>query len=127
MIQNKVLSGLVASTPLAIILALYALLRGEALAATLTSTQTFAGLASQQATAIAAVGMAAAALLIGAAAGLVYNLVESRRKFPFVALGCAFALSVFAVLTHTSLLADKILGNFAVAFVLGCLIPLLAA
>ncbi|MBE0690636.1 MAG: hypothetical protein IH587_11005 [Anaerolineae bacterium] len=127
MIKSKALSGLVASTPLAVILALYATLRGKELSARLTSTDAFATLSNEQATAVIAVGMVVGSLLLGVAAGLVYGRVESRQLFPVVALGLALLLSLVAVLTQTTLLPDKILGNFATAFVLGCFIPLLAA
>lgn len=127
MIENKILSGLVTSVPLAMILALNVLLRGEELTIMLTDNSTFGSISNEQATIIMIVGMVAGSLLLGIIAGLVYGLIGSRQLFPFVALGLALILSLFAVVTRTPQLADKIMVNFAVALVLGCLIPLLAA
>lgn len=125
---TNILAGLKAGLPLAGLFVLYFLVRGKAFVALMKSTDTqFANMTDQQVFLMFLASFAFGALLLGAAAGLVYSLVGASNTFRFLALGLAVLMSVLALVTRTPMPADKVLMNVAVAGVLGYLIPLFSA
>jgi hypothetical protein len=124
----KVLVGVLAGLPLAGAFIVYFLLRGKTFVALMKSTDTsFASKTDQQVFVMFLASFAFGALFLGAIAGLVYSWVGSPNSFLGLAVGLAVLMSILAVVTRTPMTVDKIFMNFAVAGVLGYLIPLFSA
>lgn len=128
MIASRPLAGLIAGLPLAALLIVYILARGRAMGDVMKSTSPeFARLSDAQMTLVLLAMFAGMALFLGLVSGVVYGLVRTPELFRAVALGLAVLMTAAAVLTRTPMMVDKIVANFAVAIVLGGLVPVLAA
>ena len=125
--MNSVFSGVLAGLPLSALGIAYVLLRFDSVATVFREgDQEMAALtdASLRLMLLAMFGFAP--LLLGGVAGLVYSAVGTRQLFLGIALGLAFLMSLWAVQSHTPMMNEKIVMNFAVALILGTLVPLLA-
>lgn len=124
--MKPLLAGLVAGIPLSVVLVLYMLARGRVMAGVLAAEGDFGALGETQLFALFLGAFALLGLGFGLAAGLVYSWLGSRLSFTALALGLALLLSLLALVSRTPLPWDKVFWNFAVAAILGVLIPLLA-
>ena len=125
--MNSVFAGVLAGLPLSALGIAYVLLRFSSVAAVFREgDQEMAALtdASLRLMLLAMFGLAP--LLLGGVAGLVYSAVGTRPIFLGIALGLALLMNLWAVLSQTPLTSEKIVMNFAVALILGTLIPILA-
>jgi uncharacterized membrane protein YhfC len=127
MIGNKLLAGLVAGVPLAVMAVVYVLVRGHALAEVMTADgDGFARLSDAQMTLVMVAMFVAWALAFGLLAGLVYKWVGTPKVYLGIALGLAALFSLAAIASRTPMMADKVGMNVVVALVFGILVPLLA-
>jgi hypothetical protein len=125
--MNSFFAGILAGLPLSALGVTYVLVRFQAVAAVFREgDQEMAALtdASLRLMLIAMFGLAP--LLLGGVAGLVYGAVGTRHLFLGIALGLALLMSLWAVLSRTPMMGEKIVMNFAVALILGTLVPLVA-
>ncbi len=125
--MSTVLSGVASGLPLGVLGSVYALLRYEALAAMFQegdADMAALGDGPMRLMLLAMFGLGS--LLFGAVAGLVYGRIGSPQSYLGLALGLAVLMSVWAVVSRTPMMGDKIVMNFVVALVLGLLIPRLA-
>jgi hypothetical protein len=124
--ESPLLAGLVAAVPLAIILALYTLARGRALAAFFQGQdESMAKVSESSLFWIILAGFIGMAFVFGALSGLVYGWLGMPR-FQYLAIGAVLLFSLLAVVSRQPLPVDKIIWNLAVGGVLGMLVPVLA-
>jgi len=124
----KIIAGLLAGLPLAGVFIIYFLLRGRAFVAFMKSTDTqLASKADRQVWFMFLGAFVFGALFLGSVAGLVYALVGSPAPFRLLAFGMAVLMTILAFVTRTPIAVDKVFMNFAVAGMLGFLVPLLAS
>ena len=123
--MNKIVAGLLAAIPLSTAGVIYMLVQGRKVAAELMADDT-SGMTSDQWYLIFLVSFALAPFAFGALSGVVCGLVGSPQLFLGIALGLAVLFSIAAVATRTPMLVFKLVANFAVALILGILVPLLS-
>jgi ABC-type transporter Mla maintaining outer membrane lipid asymmetry permease subunit MlaE len=121
--KSPVLAGLIAAIPLAVVLVVYALIRGKALAAVFQG-QSETPLPEKTLMLIMVASFVGMAVMFGVVAGLVYGWLGMPR-YVYIAIGATVVFSVLAVISKQPLPWDKIVMNLAVGGVLGALIPLL--
>lgn len=123
---SSVLAGLLAAIPLAVVLIIYTLFRGKALAAFFRSQGDGMGNISDMTWMIILLAsFTGMAFVFGALAGLVYGWL-GMPLFRYVALGATLLFSLLAIISKQPLPGDKIVWNLAVGLVLGALVPYLA-
>lgn len=123
--KSPLLAGLISAIPLAIVLIVYTLVRGRALAAFFLGQGDSPRLSAGTLFWILLGGFAGMAIVFGALAGLVYGWLGMPR-FQYLAFGAAALFSLLAVISRQPLPVDKIIWNLAVGGILGVLVPLLA-
>ncbi len=124
--MNSIGAGIGAGFVLAVLIAGFMFVRGEAFAGVVFADTNIGNLTVKQSSAIM-IGMGIGmSLILGLLAGLVYNKLGSAQTFRLLAFGLAILLSVVAVLAKTPLPWDKTIMNFMTALVLGALVPLLS-
>jgi hypothetical protein len=124
--NNKILAGLVAGVPLAVVLLVYMLLRGKALVAVISSQGGSTRMSEKLMYYLFLGTFILAALGFGALSGVIYGRLGSRQMFLGLALGLATLFSILAFVSRTPLPWDKVFMNYAVGGMLGLLVPLLA-
>jgi hypothetical protein len=125
--MHDALSGVIAALPLSALGITYVLTRFQTVAGAFREgDQEMASVtdASLRLMLLAMFGLGP--LLLGGVAGLVYSAVGTRPLFLGIALGLASLMSIWAVLSRTPMMSEKIVMNFAAALILGTLVPLLA-
>ena len=125
--MSNFLSGLVAGLPLGALGAIYSMARYETLAAIFKegdAEMAAMGEGPMRLMLLAMFGLGP--LLLGGVAGLVYGAIDSQQTYLGLAMGIAVVASILAFAVRTPMMGDKIVMNFAVALVLGTLIPHLA-
>ena len=125
MMNNTVLAGLVAGGLLALVFVAYLLVRGSAFVDLLRADGEMERIPAKTLRWICLGCFVGAALLWGTIAGLIYGWIDSSQLFFALALGLATLASILAFVTRTPMRYDKVFMNFAVAGVLGIIIPLL--
>lgn len=124
--NSTVFAGLVAGGLLALVFVPYLLVRGGAFVELLRADGEMERIPARTLLWICLGGFVGASLLWGTIAGLIYGWIDSSLLFIALALGLAALASVLAFVTRTPMRYDKVFMNFAVAGVLGIIIPLLA-
>ena len=123
---NSIRAGLLAAVPLAVILVIYTLIRGKALAAFFRSQgDSMTNVSETTWMIILLASFIGMALVFGALSGLVYGWL-GMPIFRYVALGATVLFSLLAIVSKQPLPGDKIVWNLAVGLVLGALVPILA-
>lgn len=124
--MNSMTAGVVAGLVLALSMAAFMFVRGEAFAEIIFAEANIGNLTARQSTFIM-MGMGIVlSLLFGLLAGFVYEKLGSTQTFHFLALGLAVLFTVAAFLVKTPLPWDKTIMNFMTALALGALVPLLS-
>jgi hypothetical protein len=122
--MTPILAGLTAAIPLAILLMLYFLLRGRALAAFFHTIDGKEARISRRAMFwLVFALLIIMALGFGPVSGLVFGWF-GLPVFRYLAFGIALVLSLLAIITRTPLSADKVFMNLAVGGILGILVPI---
>jgi hypothetical protein len=125
--MSNLLAGFIAGIPLAVILAIYALVRGKTLVEFFKSTDEDLAKLGDRAFYLIILGMfVLMGLIFGTVSGLVYGWVSTTTIFRAIAFGVAAVFTLAALISKTPLAADKIFWNLAVGGVLGVLMPMLA-
>lgn len=125
--SNKILAGLVAGIPLAIILGVYVIVRGKALVAFFQSTEeSIQNMSENTLFYIILACFIGAGLVFGTLSGVIYNWVGTATTFRWIAIGATIVLSILALVSKQPLKGDKVTWNIAVGVVLGLLVPLIA-
>ena len=125
--MSNFVSGLVAGLPLGVLGAIYSMARYEALVAVFQEGDAEMAAMGEGAMRLMLLAMfGLGPLLLGGVAGLVYGAIGSQQTYLGLAVGIAIVASILAVAVRTPLMGDKIVMNFAVALLLGMLIPRLA-
>lgn len=125
--MSTLLAGFIAGIPLAVILVIYALVRGKVLVEFFKSTDEDLAKLGDRAFYLIILGMfVLMGLIFGTVSGLVYGWVSTTTIFRAIALGAAAVFTLAALISKTPLAADKIFWNLAVGGVLGVLVPMLA-
>jgi hypothetical protein len=123
---SSIRAGLLAAVPLAVILIIYTLIRGKALAAFFRSQgDGMTNISETTWMIILLAGFIGMALVFGALSGLVFGWL-GMPIFRYVALSATVLFSILAVVSKQPLPGDKIVWNLAVGLVLGALVPILA-
>ena len=123
---SSIRAGLLAAVPLAVILVIYTLIRGKALAAFFRSQgDSMANISDTTWIVILLASFIGMAFIFGALSGLVYGWL-GMPLFQYVAFGATALFSILAILSKQPLPGDKIVWNLAVGLVLGVLVPVLA-
>lgn len=118
--------GLQAGIVLAVVFAVYILVRGKALVAELKELEaSFATLPDNTMLLLFSVGFIMMALVFGVLAGLVFSLVGSIVIYMLIAGGLALLFSFAAIASKTPMMADKVVWNVLIGIVLGIMVPLL--
>jgi hypothetical protein len=126
-LMSTLLAGFIAGIPLAVILVIYALVRGKVLVEFFKSTDEDLAKLGDRAFYLIILGMfVLMGLIFGTVSGLVYGWVSTTTIFRAIALGAAAVFTLAALISKTPLAADKIFWNLAVGGVLGVLVPMLA-
>ena len=125
--MSNLLAGFIAGIPLAVILVIYALVRGKALVEFFKSTDEDLAKLGDRTFYLIILGMfVLMGLIFGTVSGLVYGWVSTTTIFRAIAFGAAAVFTLAALISKTPLAADKIFWNLAVGGVLGVLMPMLA-
>lgn len=125
--MNNVFSGLAAALPLSAMGAVYALIRFEPLADLFREGDAEMAAVGEGPIHLMLMAMfGLGPILFGGIAGLVYGAISSRQAYLALALGLAVLMTIWAFLSRTPMMTDKIIMNFAVALILGLLVPHLA-
>jgi hypothetical protein len=123
---NKFLAGLLAGLLLAGVFVTYYLIRGRAFVTTLkASSPDMANMSDNALYFMFLGGFVFGALVLGFLSVFVYGFFGAADKFRLLAGGLAVLASILAINSRTPMPVDKIFLNFAVAGVLGGLIPVL--
>ena len=125
MFSSRLIAGLVASIPLAMVMVVYWLVRSREFIAVLTQNGSVGEITNGQARGLFLGMFVLMAFGFGLASSFVYGWIGSKSTYLGLALGLATVFSVLAIISRTPLPWDKVFMNFAVAGVLGFLIPFL--
>lgn len=123
--KSPLVAGLISAIPLAIVLVIYVLVRGKALALFFLGQADGVRLSANALFWLMLGGFVAMAFGFGALSGLVYGWLGMPR-YQYLALGATLLFSLLAVISKQPLPGDKIAWNLAIGGILGVLVPLLA-
>ncbi len=122
--MNPLLAGILSGLILGLVFLGHLLFRHPAVAQVFQAdAQEQTSASGQQIALYLALGFLGTALFFGAAAGLVYRVLNDPGLYQGIAYSAAVLFSVIALISKTPLPIDKIFWNLAVGGILGTLVP----
>jgi hypothetical protein len=118
--------GLQAGIVLAVVFAVYILVRGKALVTEFKELEASSTrLPDKTMLLLLSGGFIMLALVFGVLSGIVLSLVGSKVIYMLIAAVLAFLFSFAAIASKTPMMADKVVWNVLIGMVLGIIVPLL--
>jgi hypothetical protein len=118
--------GLQAGIVLAVVFAVYMLVRGKALVTEFKELEASSTrLPDKTMLLLLSGGFIMLALVFGVLSGIVLSLVGSKVIYMLIAAVLAFLFSFAAIVSKTPMMADKVVWNVLIGMVLGIIVPLL--